>query len=61
MPTNYEVERRSIAPLSRLGIDSQDTLERYAAQTRWPHLFSKEKMFSLAGSLKGKKILEVGW
>jgi len=62
MPTNYETERAffdRVASQASLAPINQATLERYASP-RWPHLFSKEMMFALAGDLKGKRVLEVG-
>jgi 2-polyprenyl-3-methyl-5-hydroxy-6-metoxy-1,4-benzoquinol methylase len=62
MATNYDNERvifnrvaskTVVKPINKL------TFERYASP-RWPHLFPKEKMFALAGDVRGKKILEVG-
>jgi SAM-dependent methyltransferase len=38
---------------------SKHVLERYASP-RWPHLFANEMMFKVAGTLKGKRVLEIG-
>ena len=62
MPTDYLVEQRffdRVASRTEPKPIQEHVLQRYAAP-RWPQLFSKEKMFSLAGQLRGKRLLEVG-
>lgn len=60
--TDPEIARASFDAIASRGtvarMSAQD-FERYAAP-RHPHLFAKEMMFSLAGELRGKKVLEVG-
>jgi 2-polyprenyl-3-methyl-5-hydroxy-6-metoxy-1,4-benzoquinol methylase len=62
MPTDYLVEQQffdRVAARTEPKPIQEKILQRYAAP-RWPHLFSKEKMFTLAGQLQGKRLLEVG-
>jgi 2-polyprenyl-3-methyl-5-hydroxy-6-metoxy-1,4-benzoquinol methylase len=62
MATNYDNERlifNRVASKTVITPIKKTTFERYASP-RWPHLFPKEKMFALAGDVRGKKILEVG-
>ena len=62
MPTCYEKEREFFDRVASGSVPqrmSPGVLERYA-NPRWPHLFSKEMMFYVAGDLQGKRILEIG-
>ena len=62
MSSDYDLERKKFDRVaSAIVVEplSKTNLERYASP-RWPNLFPKEKMFSLAGDVRGKKILELG-
>jgi 2-polyprenyl-3-methyl-5-hydroxy-6-metoxy-1,4-benzoquinol methylase len=48
-----------IARRGRVERMTTQDLERYATP-KYPHLFAKEMMFSLAGDLRGKRVLEIG-
>lgn len=62
MPIDYQLEQdffdRIAAHADPQPIDPQN-LRRYQTP-RWPELFSKEKMFHLAGNLRDRQVLEVG-
>jgi 2-polyprenyl-3-methyl-5-hydroxy-6-metoxy-1,4-benzoquinol methylase len=60
--TDYDKERRFFDDMAKQSVPrrmSSEVLERYA-RPKWPHLFGKEMMFTLAGDLKGKRVLEIG-
>jgi 2-polyprenyl-3-methyl-5-hydroxy-6-metoxy-1,4-benzoquinol methylase len=62
MDEKYDLERsyfNRVASKSIVKPMDKFNLDRYASP-RWPHLFPKEKMFALAGDLKGKSVLEIG-
>ncbi|MFX0196605.1 MAG: class I SAM-dependent methyltransferase [Candidatus Hodarchaeota archaeon] len=62
MDTRYSKERdifNRIASKKIVNPMEKSNLDRYASP-KWPHLFPKEMLFSLAGDLSDKKVLELG-
>ena len=62
MSTKYDIERNifnKVASKTIVKPMSKANLDRYASP-RWPHLFPKEKLFAVAGDMRGKKVLEIG-